>query len=331
MKTFSTADLGFIIVDFVNHIPYLHSMPHNSIPSIRAFNRFYTGFLGLLDQHILESSFSLPEARVLFELNQKDSIQASEIVDSLGIDKGYLSRILDQFSKEKLISKKRSREDGRRQHLYLTDKGHKTFERLNRASDEQLKGLLKGMPEGDLTKLEGHMKGIEGLLGEKTASKTDITIRTDLRPGDLGYVTHLHGRIYKEECNYGINFEAYVAQGLAEFWKQYDARKDSVWIVEHGQRMVGFLLSMHREKDAAQLRYFILEPEYRGLGLGKKLMNVFMAHLKEKGYQKAYLWTTNEQETAIALYQRHGFVLTEEKHSEAFGKALREQRYDRKV
>jgi ribosomal protein S18 acetylase RimI-like enzyme len=156
----------------------------------------------------------------------------------------------------------------------------------------------------------------------------DITIRTELRPGDMGYIIHLHGKLYGEEYAFGIAFEAYVAQGLYEFWKQYDPVWDRVWICEHRDRIVGFLLLMHREGGAAQLRYFILEPEYRGIGLGKKLMGLYMEHLRQAGYRSSYLWTTHEQRTAVLLYERHGFILTEEKASEAFGKSLYEQKYE---
>ena len=320
--------MTLIIVDFINHIPYLYPMP--PLSSIRAFNRFYTGFLGLLDRHILDSDFSLPEARVLYELRQKEGVQAAEIAERLGMDKGYLSRILDQFTDKKLIVRKRSEEDGRRMPIFLTEKGRKEFDKLNRSSDEQLKGLLGALPKGDWDRLQGHMTGIMALLGQKVKLE-DIDIRTDLRPGDIGYVTYMHGRLYKQEYAYGVNFETYVAQGLAEFWKQYDPGKDRVWICSHAERIVGFLLLMHRGKDVAQLRYFILEPEYRGIGLGKKLMGLYMAYLKEKGYKSSYLWTTHELETAAALYTRHGFVLTEEKDSEAFGKALRERKYEMKL
>ncbi|HEY8969259.1 MAG TPA: GNAT family N-acetyltransferase [Puia sp.] len=156
----------------------------------------------------------------------------------------------------------------------------------------------------------------------------DIVIRTELRPGDIGYVIHLHGRLYKEEYNYGIAFEAYVAQGMYEFYQQYDPAKDRVWICEHRNRIVGFLLLMHRDGNVAQLRYFILEPEYRGIRLGKKLMELYMEHFKSAGYQGSYLWTTHELATAASLYQRHGFVQTEEKASEAFGKSLYEVKYE---
>ena len=158
-------------------------------------------------------------------------------------------------------------------------------------------------------------------------SPGDISIRTILRPGDIGMVTWLHGHIYSREYQYGISFEAYVAHGLYEFYRQYDPVKDGVLICEHGDKMVGFLLLMHRG-DTAQLRYFILLPDYRGIGLGRKLMDLFMKGLRERGYASAYLYTTHELTAAANLYKRCGFQLTEEKESANFGKLLKEQRYD---
>jgi ribosomal protein S18 acetylase RimI-like enzyme len=155
-----------------------------------------------------------------------------------------------------------------------------------------------------------------------------ITIRNDLRPGDLGYVVHLHGLLYGAEYGYGIAFETYVAEGLHEFYKSYDPDKDRVWICEHHDRIVGFLLLMHRENNAAQLRYFLIEPKYRGIGLGKRLMELCMEFLRQCQYQSSYLWTTHELEAAASLYKRCGFTLTEEKESTVFGKRLKEQRYD---
>jgi len=155
----------------------------------------------------------------------------------------------------------------------------------------------------------------------------DILIRTSLQPGDMGYIIHLHGSLYNLEYQYGIAFEHYVAKGLHEFYENYDYARDRVWTAEHKNKIVGFLLLMHRE-NAAQLRYFILDPAYRGIGLGKKLMGLFMDFLHETGYHSAYLWTTQELHTAAALYTGHGFRLTVEKDSEDFGKKVIEQRYD---
>lgn len=156
---------------------------------------------------------------------------------------------------------------------------------------------------------------------------SDIAIRTELKPGDIGYVIHMHGRLYKQEYNYGIEFETYVAAGLAEFYQQYITEKDGVWICEHNNRMIGFLLLMHRA-DVAQLRYFIIEPAYRGIGLGNKLMDLFMQRLKLCQYKSAYLWTTDELRASAHLYQKFGFTRTSEKASTAFGKLVKEQRYE---
>ncbi len=159
----------------------------------------------------------------------------------------------------------------------------------------------------------------------------DIRIRTELKPGDIGYITWLHGVQYKEEYDYGLAFESYVAMAFYEFHQQYDPEKDRVWICEHHDKIIGFLLLMHRGNATAQLRFFILKQGYRGIGLGKKLIKLFMNFLREKKYKHCYLWTTHEQEAAAYLYKKEGFILTEEKKSEIFGKPLMEQRYDLKL
>jgi GNAT superfamily N-acetyltransferase len=161
----------------------------------------------------------------------------------------------------------------------------------------------------------------------KNVALDEISIRTELRPGDLGYVIYLHGALYGREYGYGIQFESYVAKGLCEFYEKYDPKRNRVWVCEHHHQIIGFLLLMDRG-NAAQLRYFLIEPEYRGIGLGSKLLNLYMDFLRECGYQESYLWTTHELFTAAVLYKRLGFELAEEKESDAFGKPLREQRYD---
>ena len=160
------------------------------------------------------------------------------------------------------------------------------------------------------------------------AALSDIVIRTDIRPGDLGYMVYLHGSFYGRNYGYGIQFETYVAQGIHEFYAQYDPARDRVWLCEHRQGIIGSLLLMHRGPDAAQLRYFMVLPEYQGIGLGSRLMELFMEFLRSGGYRSAYLWTVNELPAAAALYRRHGFRLTEERPSTSFGKPLVEQRYD---
>ncbi|HJT75081.1 MAG TPA: GNAT family N-acetyltransferase [Chitinophaga sp.] len=161
-------------------------------------------------------------------------------------------------------------------------------------------------------------------------SINNISIRNELLPGDLGYIAYLHGKLYAEELNYGRNFEIYVLHGLQEFAAAYDPAKDKVWICEHEDKIIGCMIGMNRG-TALQLRYFIFLPEYRGSGLGKKLMTEFISFGKERKYLSAYLWTTNEQQGAISLYTRFGFTLTEEKESIAFDKPLIELRYDLKL
>jgi GNAT superfamily N-acetyltransferase len=156
----------------------------------------------------------------------------------------------------------------------------------------------------------------------------DISIRTVLRPGDIGYITYMHGNLYQQEYKFGISFEAYVAKGFYEFYEQYDEMLDRVWVAEHAGKIVGFLLLMHREPGEAQLRYFILDPAYRGIGLGKKLSMLYMEHLRSAGYDRSYLWTTDELYTAARIYRKMGYQLTAEIASESFGKPLKEQRYD---
>ncbi|HWV32164.1 MAG TPA: GNAT family N-acetyltransferase [Dyadobacter sp.] len=156
---------------------------------------------------------------------------------------------------------------------------------------------------------------------------SDVTIRNTLRPGDLGLIAAIHGDIYAKECGYGLNFEAYVLKGLAELAQQHDPAKDKLWICEQEDRIVGCLVAQHRG-DAIQLRYFILLPEYRGIGLGKKLMGEFIDFMTSTGCKHAFLWTTEDQQSAVALYERYGFVLAEQKQSNAFDKALTEQKYE---
>ena len=158
-------------------------------------------------------------------------------------------------------------------------------------------------------------------------SLDDISIRTELQPGDIGYVAFMHGALYHKEYNYGLQFESYVAKGLCEFYEKYEPRRNRIWACEHDHRMIGFLLLMDRG-ESAQLRYFLIEPEFRGMGLGTKLLNLYMEFLRACDYKGCYLWTTHELTTAAALYKRLGYKLTEEKESNSFGKPLTEQRYD---
>jgi DNA-binding MarR family transcriptional regulator/GNAT superfamily N-acetyltransferase len=300
------------------------------IRDVRAFNRFYTDVIGLLDQHLLDSPYSLAEARIIYEVRHNPGIQASQIMERMPIDKSYLSRLLKKLEKDGVIKRKKSEEDARVVVISLTAKGKKEFDFLNRSSDEQIATLIQPFSSIQKENLVADMSSIKHMLTPvkpATLEKNSVSIRTQLVPGDLGYVAWLHGKVYAEECSYLLNFEGYVLESLGEWAHQYDPAKDRVWVCESTGRIIGFLAAVDHS-DSLQLRYFLLLPEYRGIGLGKKLMDEFIAWMKFRGIRKSYLWTTKEQHTAIALYKRYGYKLTEEKPSQAFDKQLIEQRYD---
>lgn len=305
-----------------------------STGEIRAFNRWYTDFIGLLNKHLLDSHYSLAEARLLYEINAAGTIRASQLMTILHIDKSYLSRLLRGLERAKLVSRRPSAQDARAVQLSLSEKGRRVFATLDGASDLQITSLLQPLNENQRGRLVEHLHGVRHLIGSAhpetspaTPARSAITIRTTLKPGDLGYVGWLHGRIYDKESGYGIGFESYVLKGLGELGHQYDPQKDRVWICENSERIVGFLAGVNRG-SSLQLRYFILLPEYRGRGLATQLMDSFMDFLRDRAYRHAFLWTTDEQHAAIALYTRYGFMLTEERQSHAFGKPLTERRYE---
>ena len=165
------------------------------------------------------------------------------------------------------------------------------------------------------------------MIMNKKIDLNDITIRTHLRSGDIGYIIYLHGILYSREYDYGLAFESYVAEGLSEFYQNYSPDRDRVWVCEHDDEIIGFLLLMDRG-EAAQLRYFLICPDYRGIGLGNKLMDLYMEFFNQCGYKSSYLWTTHELDTAAYLYEKHGFNLVEEKESISFGKPLFERKYE---
>lgn len=161
------------------------------------------------------------------------------------------------------------------------------------------------------------------------AALNEISIRTTLEPGDMGFIVHQHAILNYQEHQYGLDFERYVAEGVAEFHRQYDPARDRLWMPEHGGRRIGSLLLMHRGEDVAQLRYFLLDPAYRGIGLAKQLMNLYMDFLQQAGYTSSYLWTTHLHETATLLYNRFGFALVEEHAiTYPFGRPVNEQKYE---
>ncbi len=300
----------------------------NRIATIRKFNRFYTNILGLLGNHFLDSNFSLAEVRVLHEIEKNSGCTSKMLTDTLSMDSGYLSRIIKQFEKYGMITKERSPEDGRAFILKVTPEGQKKMKELNTHSDKQICDLIAPLTVINQERLVKDMTSIQSILDTQEKVKlSDITIRNDIRPGDAGYIIHMHGWIYKEEYNYTTAFEAYVAQSFYEFLLNYNPDYDRLWVAEHNNEIIGCIGVIARGKRA-QLRWFLLHPNYRGIGLGKHLLNSALAFCREKEFQSVYLDTTNDLDAAIFLYTRAGFVKVSQKENHSWKDSLLELEYE---
>jgi len=296
---------------------------------VRRFNRFYTNILGLLDQHLLDSEFSLAETRILYDIGHTKNCTSKRLVEELRIDPGYLSRIIKRFEKNSLTYRAQSMEDGRFYYLYLTDKGKDTLSKLEDLSDNQIYQMISSLPEQDQISVVESMKTIENALSEKSVlTGESVKIRCDLRPGDVGYLIHLHGWIYAEECGYNHMFEGYVCKTFYDFFEKYNPEKDRLWFAEVNGKMIGAIAIVGHSLTRAQLRWFILHPAFRGIGLGRILLSEAMGYCKEKGYQQIFLETTEDQTTAIGMYIKRGFKKVAEQENKLWGKELVEQSYE---
>lgn len=298
------------------------------IHKIRHFNRYYTNVLGLLDQHILQSGLSLAEARILYEIDKIPACTPKMLSTALSVNPGYISRILKQLEKAGCVEKKTSGEDGRIQLLSLTKTGGALFSKLDQSSDNQILSLIKPLSEAQRRELVQSMAAIQTLLtrGHEIRAE-EITLRTATRPGDIGYLTFMHGWIYKEEYHYNETFEAYVAQSFSEFIQKRNPEKSRLWCAEHNGRIVGCIGIMDRG-ERAQLRWFLLDPFYRGMGLGKKLLEAALSFAKESGFQRVYLETTNDLQTAIQMYEKAGFRKCAEKPNHSWREDLTELEFE---
>ena len=290
------------------------------ISAVRAFNRFYTRQLGLLGQRLLESPFSLSEARVLYELSRRDSVAAKEIGAELDLDPGYLSRIVQKFADEGLISRKPLPEDRRQQQLKLTAKGRQAFARLDRSSQEEVARTLRRMSEGEQRRLTAAMATVENLLGSRSPGAS-ATLR-EPRPGDMGWVVQSHGERYAGEYGFDSSFEALVAEIAAQFLRSFDASRERCWIAELDGAPVGSVFLVRHDDEIAKLRLLLVEPAGRGLGLGKRLVGECIGFARACGYRKITLWTQSILTAARKIYQDAGFVLVASEPHRSFGQNL---------
>ncbi len=299
------------------------------VRTIRKFNRYYTNILGLLEQHMLHSKYSLSEARVMYEIGNMEECTSKKLIHELSIDSGYLSRIIKRFEKQGLTYREQSAEDGRLYYLFLTNRGKETLSKLNELSDKHISDMIAELQEEDQERLAEGMQAIESALSGKTAfEKEKISLRNELRPGDVGRLICLHGWIYAEECGYNHMFEGYVCKTFYDFFQSYDPGKDRFWLAEANGNIIGAIAIAGHSEIRAQLRWFILHPAFRGMGLGNRLLKEAIQYCREKGYKNVFLETTQDQKTAVNMYTKAGFRKVKEFENHAWGKSLIEQNYE---
>jgi DNA-binding MarR family transcriptional regulator/GNAT superfamily N-acetyltransferase len=302
----------------------------DQISAVRAFNRFYTSKLGFLDQLLLKSPFSLSEARVLYELAAREGASAKGIGIELGLDPGYLSRMVQKFDEDGLITRTPSPADRRQHQLSLTAKGRQEFTKLDRSSHDAVAVMLATLSEGDRKRLIGAMAAIERLLGSSGVSQTSATLR-EPGPGDMGWVVQSHGALYASEYGFDASFEALVAEIAAKFLGSFDASRERCWIAELDGAPVGSIFLVRHSDDIAKLRLLLVDPAGRGQRLGQRLVAECIAFAKLCGYRKVTLWTQSILLTARRIYQDAGFVRVASEPHRSFGQNLIGETWEREL
>ena len=291
------------------------------IEAVRRFNRFYTTQIGVLHKGYLESPFSLTEVRVLYELAHREKTTASELARELGLDAGYLSRILRGFKKRGLIDRKTSEGDGRQSLLWLTAKGQEVFAPLNARAHDDIGAMLGRLSSVEQGRLIGAIRTIEELLGATPEPKVPFLLRPH-QPGDMGWVVHRHGVLYAQEYAWDEQFEALVAEIVAKFIQHYDPKRERCWIAEREGEVVGSVFLVKQSDTVAKLRLLLVEPKARGLGIGKRLVAECVRFARQVGYRKITLWTNSVLHAARRIYEGAGFRLVHEEPHHSFGHDL---------
>jgi DNA-binding MarR family transcriptional regulator/GNAT superfamily N-acetyltransferase len=291
------------------------------VASVRGFNRFYTQRIGALEEGLLKSAFSLTEVRVLYELAHRERPTAAALARDLGLDAGYLSRILGRFARRGLVRRTPSDTDARQSLLALTDKGAKTIGPLEARSSEEIRGLLGALSDSDQTRLVQAMGTVETLLGARRPETAAYVLRPH-RPGDVGWVVHRHAALYAQEYGWNEEFEALVAEVGTKFIRDYHPQRERCWIAERDGEPVGSVFLVSKSKTVAQLRLLLVEPGARGLGIGTRLVEECIRFARQAGYRKIMLWTNSILHAARRIYQAAGFRLVSEQPHHGFGKAL---------
>ncbi|HEY2466837.1 MAG TPA: helix-turn-helix domain-containing GNAT family N-acetyltransferase [Terracidiphilus sp.] len=294
-----------------------------TVASFRQFNRAYTRFLGTLNDRYLHTDFSLAEGRVLYELATHPSLQAKEIADALGLDAGYLSRILAKFKKAGFVSRATSNHDRRAANLQITVRGRAAVRTLNLRADKQAAAVLEKLSSSQRAEFSRALNTVEQIVVEREPAESSIVLRNH-RPGDMGMVVHTEGAGYVEQFGWDTTFEALVARIAADFLEKFDPARERCWVAEMDGRHVGhiFLVRHPEQRDTAKLRLLYVDPAARGMGLGHQLVNECVQFARQVGYTKITLWTQSILTAAHRIYQAAGFRLVHEEAHHSFGKDL---------
>jgi DNA-binding MarR family transcriptional regulator/N-acetylglutamate synthase-like GNAT family acetyltransferase len=292
-----------------------------AVDAVRRFNRFYTRQIGLLHEGLSGTRFPLTEARVLYELAHRDRPTATALARDLGLDPGYLSRILRGFERRRLLRRTRSASDGRQSHLALTPRGRRAFGPLNRGSQQEVGAILGALSPRDQARVVGAMATIERVLGGPGPARAPYLLRPH-QPGDMGAVVRLHGEVYAREFGWDATFEALVARIAARFIEHHDPRRERCWIAEVDGEVAGSVFLVRRSATVGQLRLMIVDPRARGLGIGERLVSECVRFARQAGYRRVRLWTNSVLRAARHLYAKAGFRLVDRERHRSFGKSL---------
>lgn len=300
------------------------------LAAVRRFNRFYTRQIGILNDGLLQSPFSLTEVRVLYELAHREGLTAKDLATGLSADAGYMSRILQRLRIERLITQKASPRDGRQRLLSLTAIGRRTFATLDVRASEEIRGMLAHVSEDDQRRMVQAMDSIQSILEGRRPNRVPYLLRPH-QPGDMGWVVQRHGILYAQEYGWNAEFEALVAKIASAFLGRFDAHRERCWIAEREGEPVGSVFLVEKSKTVAQLRLLLVEPSARGLGIGRRLVEECDRFARQARYQKIVLWTQSVLHAAHAIYQQAGYRLVNEEPHHSFGQDLIGQTWEKSL
>ncbi|TXH37116.1 MAG: MarR family transcriptional regulator [Rhodospirillaceae bacterium] len=298
------------------------------VAAIRRFNRFYTKQIGLLQEGLLKSPFSLTESRVLYELANRPQPTATELGRELGLDAGYLSRILRKFEQQGLIERQPNLQDARQSLLQLTAAGRENFAPLDERSRGEVGDLLARLPVGEQRRLIAAMDTVTALLSDRPKDMPVSYMLRPHRPGDMGWIVHRQAVLYAEEYGWDEEFEALIAEITAKFIQNFNAKRERCWIAERDGEVVGSIFLVRESDEVAKLRLLYVEPKARGLGIGRRLIRECLDFARQCRYRKITLWTNDILDAARHLYEEAGFRLVAEERHHSFGHDLVGQNWE---